>query len=1203
MSGSLNTRGNSADPERVCRAYTPVIDETLTITINELSKSSDVTLYEPGPWNWGCAWWAAPLIDFTGSGNPPVNNIQTASLSVGSEYVLCVVPNDNGKTDYDISFGQTNQPPIANSDTALTNQDTAVEIDVTINDTDADGTIDLATVAITQAPANGGVSVNTVTGVVTYTPNSGYFGTDTFKYRVNDNDGVVSNEATVTVTVNQVLVTHPLADWHFDECVWDGSVDEVQDSSGNSYHGTSRGATIISNTGGGIYNNGEFLNSYVELPGFPHINSSRTITAWFKTTDKGLAGQRIFADDENNANGSYALSVGDPGSGRVRFFIRGLSAISLDSAAVVENNTWYFAAATFDKSSMKKTLYIYNTAGTLLSEVTQNVSGTVATPTGRASIGGETLSSSEPFKFKGQLDEVKVFIGAKSKASIKTIVDNERSGKNYDGSSRMAPCCCLPQNGNLIANPSFETLCNSNIITTWTGIEGGTVHLRDGLCGWNITKYIETWENTTNKPASDGIVFMEIDGDNTVDTIWQFLNTQDGDMYTIRFDYRKRDNAHGDNIIAKWNDVEILQVEGVTTTWQTATIYVAGTAANDKLSFEEPSSANDSYGSWIDNIRVVLGGPPPVVTPASHFDVWDTFRNIDDRNISTKLSGQNFNLALAALNKANDDYQDFNGTVCTQVVDTANANSVKSMWTKSYFLDNNLTTISLNVPTAVKNAQVNIVWKRDVDEACPLVGEDNRTFSSDDFAVRPNNFDIGLSSPIKAAQDFNVTFYANDISGNATGDYNEIVTSSLDVNVTELKPACKTALFNPDIKGGWQFTNGSKTLSTKYPDVGELSIIISENSKPCSLRFSGVDCEDKNITGWWNTDTNLSIESKQSILSILADHFNVGVVSHDFEDGAFTYLSKDLNMSAYADINITAQNRDNLRTENYNTDCYANSFAIDLNYTNVDNALVDFLYIYKNNDVNSSLNVAAVNTQVSLTSLPKTFFTTDINGSAAIRLYYNFDRNNSVPINPFDINITNLYVSDINDANGTGLDAGKARFYYGRLRGNDIVTTNSPAFNPLLFEVYDKLGSIYTETMKQTSLFWFINDLHTGDTPGNVVEATASSNTIIDNLFVGFTFSYAPVASGVETLGIDPATNKKAIIHLKTQEWLWYVPSGFGSAYDDTAGSDCTMHPCFNYTMTGTNGALMIQSGDFNGTAVPDQNRSDYQRKGVKLFR
>jgi hypothetical protein len=97
----------------------------------------------------------------------------------------------------------TNQAPVAMNDTAQTAEDTAVTVNVLQNDTD-DNAIDASTVVVSTTPANGSVEVNPTTGAITYTPNQDFAGTDTFSYTVEDNEGLVSNPATVTITVNAV---------------------------------------------------------------------------------------------------------------------------------------------------------------------------------------------------------------------------------------------------------------------------------------------------------------------------------------------------------------------------------------------------------------------------------------------------------------------------------------------------------------------------------------------------------------------------------------------------------------------------------------------------------------------------------------------------------------------------------------------------------------------------------------------------------------------------------------------------------------------------------------------------------------------------------------------------------------------------------------------------------------------------------------
>jgi FtsP/CotA-like multicopper oxidase with cupredoxin domain len=102
-----------------------------------------------------------------------------------------------------------NIAPFANDDFASTPKNSlGIDIDVTFNDVDADGFIDPTTVVLTtggNTQRGGTVSVDSVTGVVTYVPKRGFRGTDTFKYEVNDDavPAATSNVATVRVNVDK----------------------------------------------------------------------------------------------------------------------------------------------------------------------------------------------------------------------------------------------------------------------------------------------------------------------------------------------------------------------------------------------------------------------------------------------------------------------------------------------------------------------------------------------------------------------------------------------------------------------------------------------------------------------------------------------------------------------------------------------------------------------------------------------------------------------------------------------------------------------------------------------------------------------------------------------------------------------------------------------------------------------------------------
>jgi hypothetical protein len=103
-----------------------------------------------------------------------------------------------------VTVSTTSAAPVANNDAATTPAGTAATINVLANDTAVPGnTLTPATVIIVAAPlaTQGTATVNALTGAVTFTPAVGFVGTSTFTYTVTDNLGLVSNAATVTVTV------------------------------------------------------------------------------------------------------------------------------------------------------------------------------------------------------------------------------------------------------------------------------------------------------------------------------------------------------------------------------------------------------------------------------------------------------------------------------------------------------------------------------------------------------------------------------------------------------------------------------------------------------------------------------------------------------------------------------------------------------------------------------------------------------------------------------------------------------------------------------------------------------------------------------------------------------------------------------------------------------------------------------------------
>lgn len=95
-----------------------------------------------------------------------------------------------------------NGSPVANSDIVSTTEGVPVDIDVLANDTDPDS--DALQILGVSQPTHGFV-VQATNGTLTYAPQNGFFGTDSFGYTVSDGKGGTAT-GVVTVTVGQQTV-------------------------------------------------------------------------------------------------------------------------------------------------------------------------------------------------------------------------------------------------------------------------------------------------------------------------------------------------------------------------------------------------------------------------------------------------------------------------------------------------------------------------------------------------------------------------------------------------------------------------------------------------------------------------------------------------------------------------------------------------------------------------------------------------------------------------------------------------------------------------------------------------------------------------------------------------------------------------------------------------------------------------------------
>ena len=197
---TINVGGGNAPPVATDDAAAIAKDTAVTVDVlaNDTDADSDALTVIA----------VSPASNGTVAENPDGTLTYTPDFGfVGTDSFAYIVADGNGGTDVagvSINVSGGNAPPVAADDAVTTDTDTPVKIDVLANDTDSDSdSLDILTVG---AASNGTVSQNP-DGTLTYTPDSGFAGIDTFLYTAVDESGG-TDTATVTIDVNAAGSPH-----------------------------------------------------------------------------------------------------------------------------------------------------------------------------------------------------------------------------------------------------------------------------------------------------------------------------------------------------------------------------------------------------------------------------------------------------------------------------------------------------------------------------------------------------------------------------------------------------------------------------------------------------------------------------------------------------------------------------------------------------------------------------------------------------------------------------------------------------------------------------------------------------------------------------------------------------------------------------------------------------------------------------------
>lgn len=178
--------------------------------------------------------WVRKSVPFVYTGPASTNTYIIATFATNKTPGVGTVNDEVLIDDVELIYNPVNEQIVANDDVASTFEDVAVVVPVLDNDTDAENDIDGNSLVILTQPLYGSVSVNTATGEITYTPDPGYFGNDSFEYTICDNGmPVTCDNAIVNVTITEVVTGNNPIIANDDTAVTDQDVPVVIDVDAN----------------------------------------------------------------------------------------------------------------------------------------------------------------------------------------------------------------------------------------------------------------------------------------------------------------------------------------------------------------------------------------------------------------------------------------------------------------------------------------------------------------------------------------------------------------------------------------------------------------------------------------------------------------------------------------------------------------------------------------------------------------------------------------------------------------------------------------------------------------------------------------------------------------------------------------------------------------------------------------------------------
>ncbi len=470
-----------------------------------------------------------------------------------------------------------------------------------------------------------------------------FFEGDIDELRVHD---TVLNQGEVLALLAE---THPcaaptpvpttVAEWQFEQSVWNGSAGEVVDESGNGHNGTANGGVTPTQTAPALAGDpgtcryGQYAQAgsqMVQVPFDPALNPSGdfSVAMWVRVDGQQGTWRSPITSRWANAGATqrsgYNVYAGT--DNRWQFWTgTGVGSYDIQTGPPVQVGVWTHVVVIFDSTSVsgqvhsgRKFMYIdgelVSIHGNATYRANQNEDLFI----------GAGFGFSPTFFFEGAIDEMRIYDAVLSESNVQTIM------------AETHPCPVQPPLPPAVAEWQFEQ-------SAWTGASGEVIDTSGNGYHGTAVAGASTEQNTPALPGDPGTC--------------RYGNYSQPATQRVEVPFDPGLNPAGDFAVAMW-----VRVNGSQGTWRSPlTSRWANPAATDRRGYNLYAGTDNRWQFWTgtgSGSYHIQTGPPVQVGAWTHLAVtYDSIFSFGPFHFGTKrmyIDGNLVATSIFARHRAND---------------------------------------------------------------------------------------------------------------------------------------------------------------------------------------------------------------------------------------------------------------------------------------------------------------------------------------------------------------------------------------------------------------------------------------------------------------------------------------------------------------------------------------------------------------------